>query len=49
MPPQRSNLILPSYVPHVELHILVGHSLNVEADSGYGSDVLVKLEFVENR
>ena len=48
MPPQRPNLVLSSYIPDVKFHILVGHSLHVEADSGYRSDVLIELKFVEN-
>lgn len=30
--PQRPNLVLPADVPHVELHVLVSHRLNVETD-----------------
>ena len=48
VPPQRSNLVLPAYVPNIEFHILVGHGLDVEADSRNGRDVLVELELVEN-
>ena len=32
VPPQRPNLVLPADVPDVELHILVRHRLDVEAD-----------------
>lgn len=31
MPPQRSDLVLSSYIPHGELDVLVLDSLNVEA------------------
>ena len=48
MPPKRSNLILPSDVPNVELDILIGDGLDVEADSGDGSDVGVELQLVED-
>ena len=47
MSPQRPNLVLPTHIPHIELNILVGHRLNVEADCGDGGDVLVELEFVK--
>ena len=30
--PERSNLVLPANVPHVELDILIRHRLNVETD-----------------
>ena len=39
MPPQRPNLILPSHVPDIELDILIGDGLDVEADGGDGGDV----------
>ena len=48
MPPQRPDLILSSYVPDVELHVLVGNGLDVETDSRYCSNVLIELEFVED-
>lgn len=49
MSPQRSNLVLPTDVPDIEFHILVCHTLHVEADRGDGSDVLVgEFQFVEN-
>jgi len=30
--PQRSNLVLPSNIPHVELDVLICHRLDVETD-----------------
>lgn len=48
MPPKRSDLILAADVPHVELDVLVGDRLDVESDSGDGSDVLAELELVED-
>ena len=48
MPPQRSNLVLPSYIPDVELDILIRNGLNVEADGRYGSDVRIQLQLVED-
>ena len=49
MPPKRSYLILPSHIPHVEFDILIRDGLDVEADSGDGSDVGVELQLVEDR
>lgn len=48
MPPQRSNLVLATNIPHVELDVLVRHRLDVEANSRDGGDVLAELELVEN-
>ena len=48
MPPQRSNLILPSHIPNVELYILIRDRLDVEADCRNGGDVGVDFELVEN-
>jgi len=48
MPPQRSDLVLPTNVPHCELDVLVLDSLDVEADSGNRGDNLTKLELVQN-
>ena len=39
MPPKRSNLILPSHIPDVELDVLVCDRLDVEADGRNGGDV----------
>ena len=49
MPPQRPDLILPSHIPHIEFDILVSDRLNIKAHSRNGRDVLIKLEFVEDR
>lgn len=48
MSPQRSDLVLPAHVPHVELGVLVGHGLDVEADGGDRGHVGVEFEFVED-
>lgn len=48
MPPQRPDLILATDVPNVELDVLVGDGLDVEADGGNGGDVLAQLELVED-
>ena len=48
MPPERADLVLSTDVPDVELDVLVGYGLDVEADSRDRGDVLVELEFVED-
>lgn len=48
MTPERPDLVLPANVPHVELDILVGHGLDVEADGRDGRHVLVELEVVKD-
>jgi len=48
MPPKRSDLVLPTNIPHCELDVLVLDSLNVEADCGNGGDNFTELELVEN-
>ncbi len=48
MPPQRSDFVLPAYIPYIEFRVLVRDSLNVEAYSRNGGDVLVELQFVED-
>lgn len=48
MSPQRSNLILSSNIPNIELHVLVCNSLDVESDSRDGGDVLVQAQSVED-
>ena len=48
MPPQRSDLVLSSHIPHVKLDVLVCNRLDVEADSGNSGDIGVELELVEN-
>ena len=49
MPPKRSNLILPSHIPNVELDILIRDRLDVETNSRNGSDVGVDFQLVEDR
>ena len=49
MPPQGPNLILAADVPHIELDVLVGDGLDVEADGGDGGDVLAQFKLVQNR
>ena len=49
MPPQRSNLILPSHIPNVELDILIRDRLDIEANGRNGSDVGVDFQLVEDR
>lgn len=46
--PERTDLVLAAHIPDIELDILVGHGLDVEANGGDGRDVLVQLELVEN-
>lgn len=46
MSPQRSNLVLATDIPHVELYILIGDCLDVESDCGDGRDRLVEFELV---
>ena len=48
MSPQRPDLVLSAHVPDVELDFLVGDCLDVEAYRGYGRDVLVELQLVED-
>lgn len=48
MSPQRTDLVLATDIPDVELGVLVGDGLDVEADGGNGGDVLVELELVED-
>lgn len=48
MAPKRTDLVLSTHIPDVELGVLVGDGLDVEANGRNGCDVLVKLELVEN-
>lgn len=48
MSPQRTNLVLTTDIPDIELDILVGDALDVESDGRDGGDVLVELQLVEN-
>lgn len=42
MSPQRSNLILSSNIPNIELNVLVCNSLDVETDGRDGGDILIQ-------
>jgi hypothetical protein len=46
--PERTDLVLATDIPHVELDVLVCHGLDVEADGRDGRDVLVQPELVED-
>jgi len=46
--PERTNLVLTSDIPHVELDLLVRHRLDVETDSGDSGHVLAQLQLVED-
>lgn len=46
--PQRTNLVLTTYVPDVKFDVLVGHALDVEADGRDSGDILVELQLVQN-
>ena len=48
MSPQRSDLVLASDIPDVELGVLVCDRLDVEADRGDRGHVLVELELVQD-
>jgi hypothetical protein len=48
MAPQRPDLVLSSYVPDIELCILVRYGLDVEANSWNSGDILFELEVVED-
>lgn len=48
MSPERANLVLSTYVPHVEFDVLVRDRLDVESDRRDRRDVLSELELVEN-
>lgn len=48
MSPQRTDLVLTAYIPHIEFDILVRHGLDVEADGRNRGHVLVEFEFVED-
>ena len=48
VPPQRTDLVLTTDVPHIELGVLVCDGLDVEANGGDGCDVLVELELVKD-
>lgn len=46
MSPERSDLVLASDIPNIELGVLVGDSLDVEAHRWYRGHVLIELELV---
>lgn len=48
VPPEGPDLVLAAHVPHVELNVLVGDGLHVEAHGGDGGDRLAQLQFVED-
>ena len=48
MPPKRPNFILPSHIPNVELDVLIRDGLDVEANSGNGSDVGVEFKLIKD-
>lgn len=48
MPPERTDLVLSTDVPHIELDVLVGESLDVEPDGWDGGHRLVEFQLVEN-
>jgi hypothetical protein len=48
MPPERTDLVLTTDIPDVELDVLVGDALDVEANGGNGGNVLAELELVED-
>lgn len=46
--PERTNLVLSAYVPHVEFDVFVLDSFDVESDSGDGGYRLVEFELVQD-
>lgn len=49
MTPERTNLVLTTDIPNIELDVLIGHALHVEADGGDCGDILVaEFQFVKN-
>lgn len=49
MSPKRTDLVLTTDIPHIELDILIGDALDVESDGGDGGHVLVaEFQFVQN-
>merc|ERR1719274_355365 len=46
--PQRSDLILSSYIPHSEANILVLNSLDVETNGRNGSDNFTQFKLVQD-
>lgn len=48
MPPQWSNLVLPTNIPHIEFDVLVCDRLDVEAYCRDRGDVLVKFQLIKD-
>jgi hypothetical protein len=48
MPPQRTDLVLTTDIPHGERDVLVLDGLDVETNSGDGGDDFTQLELVQN-
>lgn len=48
MSPKRTNLVLTTDIPNVELDVLVCDGLNVETDGRNGRHILAELELIEN-
>ena len=49
MSPQRSDLILTTDIPDVELDVLVDDRLDVEAHRRNGGDVVIELQLIHDR
>lgn len=48
MSPQRSDLVLTTDIPDVELDILIDDRLDVKPDGGDGGDILIELQLIED-
>merc|ERR1740123_300646 len=48
VPPERTNLVLATDVPHCETQVFVFYRLDIEADGWDGGDNFSQLQFVEN-
>lgn len=47
--PERPDLVLATDIPNIELDVLIGNALDVEADGGDGGHILVaEFQFIEN-
>jgi hypothetical protein len=49
MSPQRSDLILSTHIPNIELDIFIRDGLHVESHRRNRRDILIQLQLVENR
>jgi hypothetical protein len=49
MPPQRSDLVLSTNIPNIELDILICDSLDVKPYGRDCGDVLIQLQFIQYR